>query len=412
MKHAVAMALGTAAMALAWNLEPSNARAPSHFDLWPASTAPPIPSTAAPIPQTIFRPTTVPPTTRPTYTPTPTPTPTPTASAQADPFGSPLPLWGNAPTYELDVRPQTPSEFSVFVECRRRDLTYPAFDSDGLVLVVTSEGRPLHLRVPAAADNHGLTAHPCDPYPFGVLDYKLSAPLPGSLEPYVVTASTVQPFTISSASDILVTDVPRGVGEAVGSRYVGIEMPGLGGVRTGELFRYAGRNGNDERVFVSLDDERDVLTRADNDPNDGLGAVFDGPDVTKLRKAYLNVPVSTRSFEFTCYNAKHERARVKLLAGKHLRIITIVRAAHEMRWLPNDPRQPVWGYPCNGRCSEKSGTFVDSPIVVGMRVDPDSVEVIPPTVITHLSSWSGNCIGGYVLLQNGPQFRDVFVRPT
>lgn len=370
--------------------------------LWSASTAPPTPSTVAPIPQAIFRP----------PSPPPSPPPTSRSAEKLQPSGPPLLPWGNVPTYELDVRPQTPSDFSVDVECRRRDLTYPALDSDGLVLDITSKGGPLHLRVPAAADNHGLSAHPCEPYPFAVLSFQLSSPLAGSLEPYIVTASTVRPFTVSSASDILVTDVPRRIGESVGSRYVGIEAPGLGGIRTGELFRYTGRNGNDERVFVSLDDEHNVLTGADNDPNDGLGPVFDGPDVAKLRKEYLNVPVATRNFEFTCYNAKQERARVKLLAGKHLRIVTIVRAAHEMRWLPNDPRRPVFGYPCNGRCSEKSGTFVDSPIVVAMQLDPDSVEVIGATVITRPSAWSGNCIGGYVILQNGTQFRDVFVRPT
>jgi hypothetical protein len=402
-KHAVLVALGTAAVALAWSLIPASARAPAHFDLWAASTPPLIPSTVAPVPQTIFLPAPPPPSPRPTNTPPPQPT------AQPEPSGSKLPAWGDAPTYQLDVRAKSPNEFSVYVECRRLDLTYPSFDSDGLALVVTSEDGSIHLRVPAAADNHGVTAHACDPYFFAVLNYQLSVPLRGSLKPYVITASTVRPFTVTSSSDILVTDVPRGIGDAVGSRYVGIESPGAGAVRTGELFRYAGRNVKNERVFISLEDEHDILTRIDNDPNDGLGPVFDGPDTAKLRRDYLNRPVATRNFEFTCYNAKHERARVKLLAGKHLRIAAIARAAHEMRWLPNDPRRHVYSYPCDGLCSEKRGTFVDSPIVVAITLEPGSVEVIPPTAITRPYLWSGNCIGGYVVLQSGAEFRDVFV---
>lgn len=90
---------------------------------------------------------------------------------------------------------------------------------------------------------------------------------------------------------------------------------------------------------------------------------------------------------------------MKLLAGKYLRIVTIVRAAHEMRWVPNDPRMRVYAYPCNGRCSERSGTFVDSPIVVAIQLAPDSVEVIPPQTISRPIHWTGNCIGGFVLTE-------------
>lgn len=379
------MALGAAATAQSQSSVPAMANTAKRADVSPPSTAAPVFS------QPVFRP---------IDSPSPSPSPSP--------WPSPFPPWGNHPTYELDVRPNSPSDFSVFVECRRSDLTYPSFDSDGILLSVTSADGLLRLDVPPAPDNRGLAGNQCDPYPFAVLKYTLRVPLIGSREPYTVAASTIEPFAVASSSDILVTDVPRHLGEAVGSRYIGIEAAGFGGIRTGQLFRYAGRNKDVERVFVSLEDGHDVVTRADNDQNDGFGPTFDGPDTAMLRKEFLNVAVSTRNFEFTCYNGKNERARVKLLAGKYLRIVTIVRAAHEMRWIPNDPRMRVYAYPCNGRCSERSGTFVDSPIVVAIQLAPDSVEVIPPQTISRPIHWTGNCIGGFVLMQNAAQFRDVF----
>jgi hypothetical protein len=166
-----------------------------------------------------------------------------------------------------------------------------------------------------------------------------------------------------------------------------------------------------QRSFVSAENKHTIIMRPQDPdhPMEGIAPAYNDTDTQELQNEYLSVPVATKNFEFTCYNAKNESARVKLRDGKFLRIVTILRAAHALRWIANDPRKWVHGYPCDGPCSDRSGVFVDSPIVVAIKLDPNSVEVIPPTFITHLWRWTGNCMGGYVLFQNAEQFKDVFL---
>jgi hypothetical protein len=135
---------------------------------------------------------------------------------------------------------------------------------------------------------------------------------------------------------------------------------------------------------------------------------FSDSNTQKLRDEYLSKRVQTRHFNFGCYDAKNESALVRLVDGKYLRIVRIMRAAHAMRWIPNDLRAPVYVYPCNGPCSDVSGVFVDSPIVVTIAFDPKSVTVVPPRIVGHPILFKEPCLGGTAIFQNRQQVEDAF----
>ena len=106
----------------------------------------------------------------------------------------------------------------------------------------------------------------------------------------------------------------------------------------------------------------------------------------------------------TCYNARGDAARIVLVPGRHVHIDLIVRAAQTTTWIPNDTRAPL---DCFGACDGKTGTFVESPLIVGFSLEPSDVRIIPPTTITRPDVFHGQCIRGYIVLSGPQQLRDI-----
>ncbi len=236
--------------------------------------------------------------------------------------------------------------------------------------------------------------------PFSSFYFTFTKSLPPAKEPYAIEAISLS-LKLSSSSKLLIAPVPQDAGQG-NALYIATQSWG-GGSRPGQVFR-RGFNRQGWLVFTSLDGKRRLP------PEEGLVPLVIDPEIAQLRSLFYGRRAVAPGFSFTCYNAKDESASAELLPGHHVRVDGISRAAHALQWLPNDPREIGYSYPCAGPCSANKGVFVDSPIVTDFRFSPSDVKIIQPGSITRHWIFTGNCIGGFALFQSGEQMTS-FLRP-
>jgi hypothetical protein len=220
--------------------------------------------------------------------------------------------------------------------------------------------------------------------------------------PYTITVRWRATPDVSASSRLLISFVPVGADVRLGGRFI---APPYG---PADIFRLSGGTGDyRHRDFVSEGEPHKTRSIADNGDVGGLGPLVSDPDVEALRVKYIGVPVYTTNYEFDCVDAHGWGAVAKLNTGKSLRMDTISRVGHVMNWLPDDPRQRVYSYPCNGDCSKHQGVFTDSPLVAGFALSAGDTTILPePSVVPSL--FDGQCERGYAVLQNPKQFHDIF----
>ncbi len=232
------------------------------------------------------------------------------------------------------------------------------------------------------------------------LDHVLA---PGT-DAYTVTARYRDDPSYDGSSQYLILNVPA-VEPRIGSPYILI-FPNGAPISTIFYVRSIKKDG--DRTFLTLRtrgahrvQETVVL------PQDRwmVGPMVVSSDIVDVRRRYLGTNAVPYDANLTCYNAGGEGARVALVPRKHVHIDLIARAAHTTTWIPNDTRNPI---DCYGACDGKTGTFVESPLIVGFSVQPSDVRIIPPTMITRLNAFHGQCIRGYIVLRDPQQVRDIF----
>ena len=154
---------------------------------------------------------------------------------------------------------------------------------------------------------------------------------------------------------------------------------------------------------------RYAISAVPKDDAIGVGdRYFEDAGTDRLRRDFALLPLRTIDTTFFCSNRLGESAQAELLPGKSLVIDTIVRAAHVVHALPNDPHRRPFGFErCDDGCAS---TYVDSPLVVKFRIAPDDVRIFRPPVITRPWRFHGNCTRGVLELADERQFAEVFAR--
>lgn len=372
---------------------------------------------------------------------TPYPLPTTYRMQTVPPTPRPIPTaTGDPHRFALEVRPQSATRIEVFVNGAFKVPGFtpmepatptPTFKGTGLsvfgqrlvpstrdlpdpALNDVNESYALELRV---RDDRGhIVARgvpqkagyayggPTPTLTFQTLTFDLDRPLPPAQNPYKAMVRWRDTPDVSASSAILISPVPISAGTRLGDRFIAPPYA------PDDVFRLsagaAAQNGQ-RRNFVSEVDPQTTRSITENEDARGFGPIVSDSSIDALRVKFLDVPVYAKNFAFNCVDAHDRGAVAALIVGRAMHIDTIARIGHVMSWLPDDARQSVYSYPCNGDCSKNHGAFVDSPLVVGFKIDAEDTNIIPQ-VQRRPSAFDGRCVRGYTVLQNEKQFTRIF----
>ncbi len=347
--------------------------------------------------------------------PTPSATPTPRATPSRGPLGTPRQF--SRPL----VHPISPQRVDIVISGPPRDplpspatLPYPRLWPVGLPSLRRADGTS-EIEV-FVTDHAGAVVARGIPQqiPDGGYEwvedeaFDLDHVLEPSADAYTITARYRDEPPYAGTSPYIISDVPL-VEPHVGEPYILVYSYGA---PISTIFYVRSIAKDDAQTFLTLRtrgghriEETIVL------PRDRwmIGPMVVSPDLADVRRHYLDADATFHDVNVTCYNESGAAGRVALLPGKHVHIDLIVRASHTTTWIPNDPETPIY---CFGACDGTIGTFVDSPLIVGFRLDPSDIRFIPPRMgggpSSFRSVYKGKCDRGYVVLRDPDQMRDIF----
>jgi hypothetical protein len=119
--------------------------------------------------------------------------------------------------------------------------------------------------------------------------------------------------------------------------------------------------------------------------------LVDDPAVRRLRNTYVGKPLWTYGrYVFDCRDAGGNGASAQTRDRAPLYIGAIYRVAGTFIRLPLGTDDPM-SY-CQGGCHQAYHVFTDEPLFVIMTPDDHTIQIIPPTVMSHPWMYRGPCV--------------------